>query len=141
MWTISSGLPKRPVGLRARRMRLASSSLTSQSMSSGVSIGPGQMAFVRMPFGANWTARLRVSAQHGALRRRVGILGHGAAEDGDEARDVDDRARARRPSMAGIAYLQPRKTPRTLTAMTWSHDVDVGVVDQWSASGMTPALL
>ena len=63
MLTISSGLPKRPVGFRASRIRLASSSLTSQSISSGVSTGPGQIAFVRMPFGPNWTARLRVSAR------------------------------------------------------------------------------
>ena len=62
MLTISSGLPNRPVGLRARRICLASSSLTSQSISSGVSTGPGQIAFVRTPCGPNWTARLRVSA-------------------------------------------------------------------------------
>ena len=64
MLTISSGLPKRPVGLRARRIRFASSSFTSQSMSSGVSTGPGQIAFVRTPFGAELDGeRLRVSAR------------------------------------------------------------------------------
>src|SRR6266566_2418054 len=67
MFTISAGLPKRPVGLRARRMRLASSSLTSQSISRGVSTGPGQIAFERTPFGPNWTARLRVSERMAPL--------------------------------------------------------------------------
>ena len=64
MLTISSGLPNRPVGLRARRSCLAASSLSSQSINIGVSIGPGQMAFVRIPFGPNWTARLRVRASN-----------------------------------------------------------------------------
>ena len=67
MWTISSGLPNRPVGLRASRSCLAASSLTSQSMSSGVSTGPGQIALVRTPFGPNWTARLRVSERTAPL--------------------------------------------------------------------------
>src|SRR5204862_8313408 len=61
MFTISSGLPKRPVGFRARRIRFASSSFTSQSISKGVSTGPGQIAFERTPLGPNWTASDRVS--------------------------------------------------------------------------------
>ena len=32
-------------------------------MSSGVSIGPGEIEFDRTPCGANWTARLFVSAR------------------------------------------------------------------------------
>ena len=67
MFTISSGLPNRPLGLRASRICLAASSLSSQSISSGVSTGPGQMALVRTPFGPNWTARLRVSASRAPL--------------------------------------------------------------------------
>ena len=96
MWTISSGLPKRPVGLRARRSCLAASSLTSQSMSSGVSTGPGQIAFVRMPFGPNWTARLRVRLRTAPFDAVYASCGHGAADEGHEARDVDDRAAAGR---------------------------------------------
>jgi len=61
MWTISSGLPNRPVGLRASRSCFAASSFTSQSIRRGVSTGPGQIALVRIPCGPNWTARLRVS--------------------------------------------------------------------------------
>src|SRR4029078_10457118 len=44
-------------------------------------------------------------------------------------------------SIAGIAYLQPRKTPRTLTAMTWSQTYTDVSVTEWSASGITAALL
>ena len=44
-------------------------------------------------------------------------------------------------TMAGMAYLQPRKTPRTLTAMTESHVATSVSVTEWSASGMIPALL
>ena len=44
-------------------------------------------------------------------------------------------------TIGGIAYLQPRKTPRTLTAMTWSHTATSVSVTEWSASGMIPALL
>ena len=55
-FTISSGFPNRPVGLRASRSCFAASSLSSQSISSGVSIGPGQMAFDRTPLGPNCTA-------------------------------------------------------------------------------------
>src|SRR5215207_7080256 len=61
-YTTSSGRPNLPVGLRARRSALASGSVSSQLVSSGVSIGPGQIAFVLTPFGANWTASERVSA-------------------------------------------------------------------------------
>ena len=43
--------------------------------------------------------------------------------------------------MAGMAYLQPRKTPRTLTAMTASQVATSVSVTEWSASGMIPALL
>ena len=94
MFTISSGLPKRPLGLRASRIRFASSSLTSQSMSSGVSTGPGQMAFVRMPFGPNWTARLRVSGEQRPLRGGVRVLRDRAADERHEAGDVDHRPAA-----------------------------------------------
>ena len=44
-------------------------------------------------------------------------------------------------TIRGIAYLQPRKTPRTLTAMTWSQVATSVSTTEWSASGMTPALL
>ena len=43
--------------------------------------------------------------------------------------------------MAGMAYLQPRKTPRTLTAMTLSQVATSVSTTEWSASGMIPALL
>ena len=41
----------------------------------------------------------------------------------------------------GIAYLQPRNTPRTLTAMTRSQASTEVSMTEWSASGMIPALL
>ena len=94
MWTISSGLPNRPVGLRASRIRFASSSLTSQSMSSGVSTGPGQIAFVRTPLRPELDGEASGQREQRALRGRVGVLRDRAAEQRHEARDVDDRARA-----------------------------------------------
>ena len=44
-------------------------------------------------------------------------------------------------TIRGMAYLQPRNTPRTLTAMTWSQTATSVSVTEWSASGMIPALL
>ena len=140
MWTISSGLPNRPLGLRASRIRFASSSLTSQSINSGVSTGPGQIALVRIPFGPNWTARLRVSertAPFDAVYASCGTL---------QPRIATKLAMLMieppPPSIiAGIAYLHPRKTPRTLTAMTLSQVATSVSITEWSASGMTPALL
>ena len=44
-------------------------------------------------------------------------------------------------TIAGMAYLQPRKTPRTLTAITLSQVATSVSVTEWSASGMIPALL
>ena len=41
----------------------------------------------------------------------------------------------------GMAYLLPRKTPRTLTAMTLSHVATSVSTTLWSAAGMMPALL
>ena len=41
----------------------------------------------------------------------------------------------------GMAYLQPRNTPRTLTAMTLSHVATSVSTTEWSAAGMIPALL
>ena len=58
---MSSAWPNRPMGIRCSRTRFLFSSL-SRSRISGVSIGPGQMAFERMPFGPNCTASDLVSA-------------------------------------------------------------------------------
>ena len=44
-------------------------------------------------------------------------------------------------SICGMAYLQPRKTPRTLTAITWSQTATSVSMTEWSGSGMIPALL
>src|SRR6185369_14430684 len=44
-------------------------------------------------------------------------------------------------SILGIAYLQPRYTPRTLTAMTLSQVSTSVSMTEWSAAGMIPALL
>ncbi len=40
-----------------------------------------------------------------------------------------------------MAYLQPRNTPRTLTAITLSQVGTSVSITEWSASGMMPALL
>src|SRR4029079_14524134 len=44
-------------------------------------------------------------------------------------------------SICGMAYLQPRNTPRTLTAMTRSQPSTEGAMTQGSASGMIAASL
>src|SRR3954469_16301735 len=140
MFTISSGFPKRPVGFRARRIRLASSSLTSQSIRSGVSTGPGQIALVRMPFGPNWTARLLVRLSTAPFEAVYASWG---TEQPTSATKLAMLMIDPPPaiSIAGMAYLQPRNTPRTLTAITWSQTSTDVSVTEWSASGMTPALL
>ena len=140
MLTISSGLPNRPVGFRANRIRFASSSLTSQSMSSGVSTGPGQIAFVRMPLGPNWTARLLVRLSTAPFDAVYASCG---TEQPISATKLAMLMIEPPPaaSIAGMAYLQPRNTPRTLTAMTWSQTSTDVSVTEWSASGITPALL
>ena len=43
--------------------------------------------------------------------------------------------------MAGMAYLQPRKTPRTLTAITLSQVATSVSTTEWSASGITPGVV
>src|ERR1700747_298802 len=62
MLTMSSDLPKRPIGMRLKRVPFSAGSLKSHADSSGVSIGPGQIALERTPFGPNCTARDFVSA-------------------------------------------------------------------------------
>ena len=140
MLTISSGLPKRPVGLRARRIRFASSSLTSQSISSGVSTGPGQIAFDRTPLGPNWTARLRVRLMIAPFDAVYASCGTRAAEQRHEARDVDDRARA----------LLDHLRDRVLAAEEDAPDVDghdlvpgrdVGVDDRVVGLGHDPGVV
>ena len=140
MLTISSGFPKRPVGFRASRIRFASSSFTSQSMSSGVSTEPGTIAFVRTPFGANWTASDRVSASTAPFDAVYASCGfeHTGSATKLEMLTIDPDPRS---TIRGIACLQPRYTPRTFTAMTRSHTSTSVSIAEWSGSGMIPALL
>src|SRR3569832_2069761 len=67
MLTMSSDLPKRCIGMRLRRLAFSAGSLKSHAESSGVSIGPGQIAFERMPLGPICTARDFVSAMTAPL--------------------------------------------------------------------------
>ena len=60
-------------------------------MRSGVSTGPGQMAFVRTPLRPELDGQRAGEREEGALRRGVRVLGDRAAEDRHEAGDVDDR--------------------------------------------------
>ena len=119
---------------------MASSSLSSQSISNGVSIGPGQIALVRIPIGPNWTARLRVSD-------RIAPFEAVYASCGTEQPRIATKLAMLMieppplATIAGMAYLQPRKTPRTLTAMTLSQVSTSVSITEWSASGMIPALL
>src|SRR5262245_62849761 len=59
---MSAGRPNRPIGIRLMRLAFSAGSLRSHSVRSGVSIGPGQIAFARIPLGPNWTASDFVSA-------------------------------------------------------------------------------
>ena len=52
-YTMSSGLPKRPMGMRGKRLLRSTGLARSHFMRSGVSIGPGQMALQRTCFGPN----------------------------------------------------------------------------------------
>ena len=57
--TISRGFARRPVGQWIRRRSSASGSSPKMLSSSGVSTGPGQSAFTRTPWRANWTPSSR----------------------------------------------------------------------------------
>src|SRR4051794_17793981 len=140
MFTISSGLPNRPVGLRASRSCFAASSLRSQSMSSGVSMGPGLMLLDRTPCPANWTASERVRARTAPFDAVEASCGteHPRIATKLAMLMIDPEPCS---SICGIAYLQPRNTPRTLTAMTRSQVATSVSMTEWSASGITPALL
>ena len=95
---------------------------------------------MRMPFGPNWTARLRVRLRTAPLDAVYASCG---TEQPTSATKLAMLMIEPPPpaSIAGMAYLQPRNTPRTLTAMTWSQTSTSVSVTEWSASGMTPALL
>ena len=109
-------------------------------MSSGVSIGPGQIALDRTPCGPNWTASDRVSDRTAPFEAVYASCGteqpSSATNELMLMTDPDPCS-----IMRGIAYLQPRNTPRTLTAMTWSQTSTSVSMTEWSGSGMTPALL
>ena len=109
-------------------------------MRSGVSIGPGEIEFVRTPCGANWTARLFVRARTAPFDAVYASCGteqpRSATNDATLMTEPEPAS-----TIFGIAYLQPRKTPRTLTAMTLSHVATSVSMTEWSAAGMIPALL
>src|SRR5262245_19615311 len=109
-------------------------------MRSGVSTGPGQIAFERTPFGPNWTAKERVSeitAPFDAVYASWGTEQPTSATN--EAMLMIEPEPC--STIRGIACLQPRNTPRTLTAMTLSQVATSVSMTEWSASGMIPALL
>src|SRR4051812_3361161 len=109
-------------------------------MRSGVSIGPGEMALVRTPCGANWTARLRVSARTAPFEAVYASWG---TEQPRMATKLATLMIEPDPcsTIFGMAYLQPRNTPRTFTAMTMSQVATSVSTTEWSAAGMIPALL
>src|SRR5216684_774888 len=137
--TISSGRPKRPLGLRARRTALASGLVSSQLVMRGVSIGPGQIAFDRMPCGPNCTANDFVSAITAPL---LAVYASCGTEQPTNA--TNDAMLTIEPPLPdrcinGMPYLQPKATPFTLTASTRSQTASSVSVTEWSACGKIPA--
>src|SRR5687768_2107331 len=104
---MSSGFPKRPLGLRANRMRLASGSVSSHAVISGVSIGPGQIALLRTPRGPNCTASDLVNAITAPL---LAVYASCGTEQPSSA--TNDAMLITDPppdfSISGIPYLQHR---------------------------------
>jgi hypothetical protein len=93
-----------------------------------------------MPFGPNWTARLRVRLSTAPFDAVYASCGTEQPRSATKlAMLMIEPPPAR--SMAGMACLHPRNTPRTFTAMTRSQTSTSVSVTEWSASGMIPALL
>ena len=118
--TISRGFASRPIGQWIRRRSSAAGSSPKICSRSGVSTGPGQRALTRTPCARELDAELAAHREHGALRRRVGDLRGGRAEDRHEDATLITEPPPR-SSRYGIPCLQQRKTPCVLTACTRSH--------------------
>ena len=104
---MSSGRPNRPVGLRARRSAFASGSVSSQLVSSGVSIGPGQIALVRIALRRELDRQRPGQRDHGAFEAVYASWGtlHPTSATNDAMLTIEPPpARC----IAGMPYLQAR---------------------------------
>src|SRR3989337_2661768 len=98
------------------------------------------MALDRTPRPPNCTARDRVSDSTAPL---LAVYASCGTEQPSSATKLLTLITDPDPwsSIRGMAYLQPRYTPRTLTAITLSQTSTSVSMTLWSGSGMIPALL
>ena len=132
-FTISRGLPSRPVGQCTCLRANAAGSSPKIASRSGVSTGPGQSAFTRTPSRANWTPSsllIDSTAPFDAVYEICDVAAPRIATN--EATLITEPPP--RSSRYGIPCLQQRKTPFVFTSCTRCHaSTDVSSTDASSA--------
>ncbi len=122
------------------RFAFSAGSLRSHSVRSGVSIGPGQIAFARTPRGPNWTASDLVSAMIAPLDAVYASCGTVQPSSATKLAMLTTEPPPRF-SISGIPYLHGKAVPLTLTANTRSQTFSSVSMTEWSSAGKMPALL
>src|SRR3989442_15268514 len=137
---MSFSSPKRPSGIRLRR-RLRASSLVQSIRSSGVSIGPGQMALQRIPSLPYCTAKDFVNESIPPLETVYASCG--TVQPIKATNDATLMIEPPLPcfTIGGIAYFEHKKALLRLTSITLSQSSSEISVTLPSSDGIIPALL